>query len=64
MRLMVWQFIGLMLWPTAMGMWFLYMRQQGLGFYDVILVYNRWQDGWQGFTADQLTNFVYVGSCI
>ncbi|KIK92632.1 hypothetical protein PAXRUDRAFT_829776 [Paxillus rubicundulus Ve08.2h10] len=60
----VYLFIGLMLWPSAMAMWFLYMHQQGLGFYNVILVYNRWQDGWQGYTADQLTSFVYVGTCI
>ncbi|KAH7882722.1 calcium ATPase transmembrane domain M-containing protein [Phlebopus sp. FC_14] len=57
-------FIGLMLWPSAMGMWFLYMHQQGLGFYDVILVFNKWQDGWQGYSIDQLTDFVHVGTCI
>ncbi|KAF8555191.1 calcium ATPase transmembrane domain M-containing protein [Imleria badia] len=60
----VYLFIGLMLWPCAMGMWFFYMQRQGLGFYDVILVYNKWQDGWQGFTIDQLTEFVNVGTCI
>ncbi|KAF9231508.1 hypothetical protein BU15DRAFT_82299 [Melanogaster broomeanus] len=60
----VYFFIGLMLWPCAMGMWFLYMSQQGLSFYDVILVFNKWGDGWQGYSSDQLTNFVYVGTCI
>lgn len=53
-----------MLWPCAMGMWFFYMQRQGLGFYDVILVYNKWQNGWKGFTIDQLTEFVNVGTCI
>jgi sodium/potassium-transporting ATPase subunit alpha len=52
-----------MMWPSAMGMWFLYMSKQGLGFYDVILVFNKWGDGWKGFTLDQLTHFVSVGQC-
>jgi len=52
------------MWPCAMSMWFLYMKQQGLGFYDVILVYNQWEDGFKGFTIDQLTHFVSVGQCI
>ena len=53
-----------MMWPCAMSMWFLFMSQQGLGFYDVILVYNKWGQGWQGFSADQLAEFVSVGQCI
>ncbi|KAG1894549.1 uncharacterized protein F5891DRAFT_1195114 [Suillus fuscotomentosus] len=60
----VYLFYGLMLWPCAMAMWFLYMSQQGLGFYDVILTFSRWEDGWQGYTIDQLTQFVDVGQCI
>ena len=58
------QFIGLMIWPCCMAMWFLYMHQQGLGFYDVLLVYNKWTDGYKGFSTDQLTHFVSVGQCI
>jgi sodium/potassium-transporting ATPase subunit alpha len=58
------QFIGLMMWPCAMSMWFLYMSHQGLGFYDVILVYNKWTDGYKGFTIEQLTDFVLTGQCI
>ncbi|KIM59522.1 hypothetical protein SCLCIDRAFT_1217646 [Scleroderma citrinum Foug A] len=60
----IYLFIGLMSWPCAMGMWFLYMKQQGLGFYDVILTYNKWADGWQGFSIDQLTTFVNQGQCV
>ncbi|EIW55428.1 calcium ATPase transmembrane domain M-containing protein [Trametes versicolor FP-101664 SS1] len=60
----VYLFIGLMMWPCAMGMWFLYMKEQGLGFYDVILVYNKWTEGFHGYTLDQLTDFVSVGQCI
>lgn len=60
----IYLFIGLMMWPCAMSMWFLYMKQQGLGFRDVIFVYNKWEDGWHGFTIDELTHFVSVGQCI
>ena len=58
------KFIGLMMWPCAMSMWFLYMSQQGLGFHKVILVYDKWTDGWQGYSGDQLAHFVSVGQCI
>jgi len=60
----IYLFMGLMMWPCAMSMWFLYMSEQGLRFYDVILVYNKWEDGFHGFTIAQLTNFVAVGQCI
>ncbi|KAI0746984.1 calcium ATPase transmembrane domain M-containing protein [Daedaleopsis nitida] len=60
----IYLFIGLMMWPCAMSMWFIFMGQQGLGFYDVILVYNKWTDGYKGYTIDQLTQFVNVGQCI
>ncbi|KAH8826038.1 calcium ATPase transmembrane domain M-containing protein [Flagelloscypha sp. PMI_526] len=57
-------FTGLMMWPSAMAMWFLYMSQQGLRFHDVILVYDQWTDGWKGYSVDQLTAIVSVGQCI
>ncbi|EMD32829.1 hypothetical protein CERSUDRAFT_108626 [Gelatoporia subvermispora B] len=60
----IYLFIGLMMWPCAMSMWFLYMSQQHLRFHEVILVYNKWTDGWQGYSNDQLTHFVSVGQCI
>ncbi|KAI0088963.1 calcium ATPase transmembrane domain M-containing protein [Irpex rosettiformis] len=59
----IYLFIGLMMWPSAMAMWFLYMEKQNLGFYDVILVFNKWTDGWKGYTMDELTHFVSVGQC-
>ncbi|KAH7907654.1 hypothetical protein BJ138DRAFT_1116511 [Hygrophoropsis aurantiaca] len=60
----IYLFIGLMMWPCAMSMWFFYMHKQGLSFYDVMLVYNKWEDGWHGYSLDQLTAFVSVGQCI
>ena len=56
--------MGLMMWPCAMSMWFLYMSQQGFRFYDVILVYDKWADGYKGHTIEELTHFVSVGQCI
>lgn len=56
--------MGLMIWPCAMGMWFLYMQQHGLKFYDVILTFNNWSDGWKGYDSDQLLELVSVGSSI
>lgn len=58
------KFIGLMMWPSAMSMWFLYMSEQGLRFHDVILVYDKWADGYKGFSIGQLNHFVAVGQCI
>ncbi|KAG2133793.1 HAD-like domain-containing protein [Suillus bovinus] len=60
----VYLFYGLMLWPCTMAMWFLYMQQQGLSFYEVILTFSQWGAGWQGFTSKQLTQFISIGSCI
>ncbi|KAF7305091.1 Calcium ATPase transmembrane domain M-containing protein [Mycena kentingensis (nom. inval.)] len=60
----IYLFIGLMMWPAAMGMWFYWMQLQGLGFYDVIGVYDKWTDGYKGYTIEQLTHFVSVGQCI
>jgi sodium/potassium-transporting ATPase subunit alpha len=45
-------------------MWFLYQSQQGLRFHDVILAFNKWADGYEGFTIDQLTDDVNVGQCV
>ncbi|KIJ64312.1 hypothetical protein HYDPIDRAFT_90739 [Hydnomerulius pinastri MD-312] len=60
----IYLFIGLMTWPCAMSMWFLFMNQHHLHFYDVILVYNKWQEGWQGYSAEQLTQLMNTGQCI
>ncbi|KAF8439928.1 hypothetical protein L210DRAFT_960048 [Boletus edulis BED1] len=58
------KFLGLMAWPCCMAMWFVWMHQNGLGFYDVILTYNEWQDGWKGKSIEELTNLVNTGQCI
>ncbi|KAF8232134.1 calcium ATPase [Tricholoma matsutake] len=60
----IYLFMGLMMWPCAMSMWFLYMSQQGLRFYDVILVFDKWTGGLRGHSTDELLHFVSVGQCI
>jgi len=60
----IYLFLGLMAWPCCMAMWFVWMDQNGLRFYDVILVYNKWKDGWQGKSATELASLVYTGQCI
>ncbi|KIK38615.1 hypothetical protein CY34DRAFT_809171 [Suillus luteus UH-Slu-Lm8-n1] len=61
----IYLFLGLMAWPCAMSMWFVYMDQQGLGFSDVFFAYNKWNNTpYHGYSSDQLANFVNVGQCI
>ncbi|KAJ3100786.1 hypothetical protein HDU97_001957 [Phlyctochytrium planicorne] len=56
--------IGPIIWISSMGMWFLYMNEQGLGFYDLMFAFDQWADGWAGKTLDELTGYVNVGQCI
>lgn len=70
-RLTDWRFfiqiyliIGPCIWLSAMGMWFMYMSEQGIRFYDLVLAYDKWGDGWAGKSLDQLNSYVSVGQCI
>ncbi|EJD43828.1 calcium ATPase [Auricularia subglabra TFB-10046 SS5] len=60
----VYLFIGLMMWPTAMGMWFFWFQRNGFGFYDLIFAYDKWTAGYKGRSADELAALVSVGQCI
>jgi len=60
----IYLFIGVGIWLSAFGMWFLYMKQQGLGFYGLMLVYANWEDGWAGQSITTLTNDVDVGQSV
>ncbi|KAJ3317660.1 hypothetical protein HDV06_001317 [Boothiomyces sp. JEL0866] len=69
-RLTDWKFffqiycvIGVMIWVSAMGMWFLYFGEQGIGFYDLMFAYDQWGNG-LSYSSDQLSNFVSVGDGI
>lgn len=45
--------------------YFLYMQWYG-GFKasEILLIFSKWQDGYKGYTNDQLLNFVYTGQTI
>jgi sodium/potassium-transporting ATPase subunit alpha len=62
----IYLFIGLMMWPCAMAMWFYYMSEQGIGFHDLVFAYANWGSigGTTQYTSDQLQNFVNVGGSI
>ncbi|KZV91494.1 calcium ATPase [Exidia glandulosa HHB12029] len=60
----VYLFMGLMMWPSAMGMWFLWFQMNGIGFKDLILAFDKWTDGYKGRTADELAVLVNTGQCI
>ncbi|TPX69591.1 hypothetical protein SpCBS45565_g02316 [Spizellomyces sp. 'palustris'] len=60
----IYLFIGLMAWPCAMGMFFLYMSEQRIHFHDIVFAYSKWTDGYLGYTIDELTHFLSVGQCI
>lgn len=69
-RLTDWRFfiqiylvIGPCIWLTAMGMWFLYMSEQGIRFGQLVFAYDRWGDGWAGKSLDQLNAYVSTGQC-
>lgn len=55
---------GVGIWVSGFAMWFLYMHLQGLGFYDLVLVYSRWKDGWAGKSIEELTSYIQVGQCV
>ncbi|KAI8910746.1 calcium ATPase transmembrane domain M-containing protein [Powellomyces hirtus] len=64
--LQVYLFIGLMMFPCAMGMFFFYMGEQRIAFYDIMLAYERWGTSLPkvSYSSDDLRNFVNVGNCI
>ncbi len=60
----IYLFNGLIMWITAMGMWFYYMNDTlGFGFYDLMFVYDRWKDGYKGYSIEVLTHAASVGNC-
>ncbi|CAG8490503.1 20749_t:CDS:2 [Cetraspora pellucida] len=58
-------FIGIMESFFSHCMYFRYMQQYG-GFQpsDLLLAYNRWTDGYKGYTGDQLNEFMYTGQSV
>lgn len=58
-------FVGMVEMLSAMGMFFLYMKQAG-GFNigDLFLAYEKWGAGFHGYTADEITRFTNVGESV
>ena len=48
-------FIGVMIWMSCFGMFFLYWKTQGFGFYDLMFAYDTWGSNYSGSAADLAT---------
>ncbi|CEP03211.1 Cation-transporting P-type ATPase N-terminal domain-containing protein [Plasmodiophora brassicae] len=57
-------FIGLMTWLSCFGMFFLYWRWQGFGFYDLMLVFDNWKEEYKGHTLEDLNAKLAVSQSI
>ncbi|KAJ3167541.1 hypothetical protein HDU87_001490 [Geranomyces variabilis] len=62
----IYLFIGLMMWICAMGMWFLFMSENDIGFQELLLAYESWGASLpiHHYTTDELTSLVNTGNCI
>ncbi|CAG8639542.1 12195_t:CDS:2 [Racocetra persica] len=58
-------FLGMMESFFSHCMYFRYMQKYG-GFQpsDLLLAYNKWTDGYKGYTGDQLNEFMYTGQSV
>jgi len=58
-------FIGMMETFSAFFIWFYYMNAYGgFGPGDLILAFNNWQDGYMGYSIDQLNEFLFTGQSV
>ncbi|KAF3481665.1 cation-transporting ATPase pma1 [Arthroderma uncinatum] len=58
-------FIGVMETVCAHAMFFLYMyRKAGIPFHSLVFAYEKYSDGFYGYTKAELTNFNNVGQCV
>jgi sodium/potassium-transporting ATPase subunit alpha len=57
-------FIGVMETLIAHSMFFFYMSKQGFGIRDLFFAFEKYTDGYKGYTQDQLTHFNAVGQCV
>ena len=56
-------FIGVIIWLSCFGMFFLYWKTQGFGFYDLMFAYDAWGATWTG-TAAELANLLATSQSI
>ncbi|KAK2882743.1 hypothetical protein FQN49_000055 [Arthroderma sp. PD_2] len=58
-------FIGVMETVCAHSMFFLYMyRKAGIPFHSLVFAYEKYTEGFYGYTKAELTNFNNVGQCV
>ena len=58
-------FVGVMEAFSAHAMFFVYMyNAAGLTFHDLIFAFEKYTDGFHGYTQDQLNQFNYTGQCV
>ncbi|KAJ5242560.1 uncharacterized protein N7469_000887 [Penicillium citrinum] len=58
-------FIGVMEAFSAHAMFFLYMwKAAGIPFSDLVFAFEKYSDGFHGYTQEELTNFNNVGQCV
>ncbi|KAJ5902259.1 hypothetical protein N7495_002787 [Penicillium taxi] len=58
-------FVGVMEAFSAHAMFFLYMwKEAGISFSDLVFAFEKYSDGFHGYTQDELTNFNNVGQCV
>lgn len=56
-------FIGVMIWLSCFGMFFLYWKTQGFGFYDLMFVYDQWGSNYSG-SADDLATLLATSQSV
>ncbi|KAJ5096959.1 hypothetical protein N7456_007680 [Penicillium angulare] len=58
-------FVGVMEAFSAHAMFFVYMyNAAGIPFHDLIFAFEKYTDGFHGYTMDELNHFNYVGQCV
>ncbi|KAJ5717411.1 hypothetical protein N7488_003057 [Penicillium malachiteum] len=58
-------FVGVMEAFSAHAMFFVYMwKAAGIPFHDLIFAFEKYTDGFHGYTTDELNHFNYVGQCV
>jgi sodium/potassium-transporting ATPase subunit alpha len=60
----IYGYLGVMSWFSCFGMYFLYWRSVGFGFYDLVGVWDNWGDGYLGHSIDDLSRWVSVSQAV
>ncbi|KAJ3335854.1 hypothetical protein HDU93_004240 [Gonapodya sp. JEL0774] len=62
---MIYGLLGNLLWPCCFGMALMYLNETaGIGIRDLVFAFDKWQDGYLGYSIEDLSNFNSVAQCI